>query len=412
MSDTNDSSLKTKRSQLSIHRPMRLCLALFVGAYAVWAAPTAYRWINIARLESIGAKIEFEEQPCSLLQKYTFGVNATSRVEAIGLHPDQPLTDDQLALLAKFPEVTHIYLEGEHITDDVMEYVAQLPNLESLGVSTGVTDHGYAQLVKADSLKTLLLCHVTVNDDMLKSFGMLSSLRDLGFMESRFHSADFGHLAGLPQLNKIAIMDSSFEEEVRNLSKLHTLEGLYLINAPFTDDDCANLSDLPRLKELRIHGTQISDAGIRHFANLQSLEHLHLKGESITDDGLAHVAGLHRLKHLDLSSTKIGDEGLAHLNELSHLEHLDLSDTEVSDAGLTHLNGLSHLEYLDLWGTDVSNTGLKQIASMPSLGWVSLHDTKVTADGLAIFTESDLGPSESAVRIELAELFPSSDEAN
>ncbi|MCA9062558.1 MAG: hypothetical protein KDA96_05850, partial [Planctomycetaceae bacterium] len=243
MSDTNDSSLKTRRSQLSISYPIRVFLIVLVGAYIVWIAPTAYRQFDVARLESIGARIEFEEQPCSLLLKYMFGENANSPVKTILLSPAHPLTDDQLALLSKFPEATQVYLDGDHITDNVMEYVAQLPNLEALGVSAGVTDHGIAQLVKADSLERLLLQRLTVNDEMLKSFGMLSNLRELGWMECRFQSADFGHLAGLPHLNKIAIVDSSFEEEVRRLSQLQALEGLYLINTPFTDDDCTNLSD-------------------------------------------------------------------------------------------------------------------------------------------------------------------------
>ena len=77
MPDTNHCSMKTRRSPLSIGRPMRVLLTVFVGAFVVWVAPTVNQRRIVARLESLGAVVAYDEQPCSILLKCLFDENAS-----------------------------------------------------------------------------------------------------------------------------------------------------------------------------------------------------------------------------------------------------------------------------------------------------------------------------------------------
>lgn len=399
MSDTN-TSRSTKlttttnpgRFQPSKRPPLVLLLIVIAGAYLGWVGSHLHRVSHqrnvVARLESLGGTVEYEQRNGSVLMTYLVGDDAYDHVVGVELGGDEPFQDDNLALLMELPEIRNLGLRGRHITDKAMLYVAQLPGLELLGLdSTSLTADGLARLDAAEELTTLYLAGVTVTDDMLDRIGTLSNLRQLGFMESEFNATDFKHLASLPHLSGLAIFDSSIREGLRNLDTLQGLETLALNNVSFAGDGSLELRGGPHLKSLFLCETTISEKSVRGLTSLQDLEFLNLQGESITDDLLVHLAGLQELDELRLNNTKVSDDGLAHLTGLRNLQSLWLGSTEVSDAGL------------------------EQIASIRSLRFLFLDGSRVSADGLTMVRNSDdpapeFRESRQTVIDELVRLFP------
>ena len=200
MSETNASDKKN-----SLRRPLLILLTLFVCCYFGWIGSIVvripHRRASIARLESLGGVVEYSEQTRPSLIEVLAGNEAFNTVESVALNAVERLDDEALAVLREFPEIKSLFLGGKYITDGDIQYVAQLPKLEWLGLaSTGVTAEGIAQLAEVKGLEKLYLSGITVTDDTLTSFSKLSKLRELGFAETQFKSTDFGHLAGLPNL--------------------------------------------------------------------------------------------------------------------------------------------------------------------------------------------------------------------
>lgn len=287
---------------------MILLLIVIAGAYLGWVGSHLYRVCHqrnvVARLESLGGTVEYEQRNGSVLMTYLVGDDAYNHVIGVVMDADEPFQDDNLALLMELPEIRNLGLRGRHITDKALLYVAQLPGLELLGLdSTSLTADGLARLDAAEELETLYLAGVTVTDDMLDRIGTLSNLRQLGFMESEFNATDFKHLASLGHLSGLAILDSSMREGLRNLDTLQGLETLALNNVSSAGDGCLELRGGPHLK--------VSDYGLAHLTRLRHLQSLWLGSTEVSDAGLEQIASIRSLRFLFLDGSKVSAEGLA-----------------------------------------------------------------------------------------------------
>jgi len=91
------------------------------------------------------------------------------------------VTDDDLALLAHFPDLVGLDLkECRQITDDGLKHAGQLYNLTGLDVSyTGIGDNGIAHLNGLAKLATLSLWETNVSGDGLQNIYGLKQLQNL-----------------------------------------------------------------------------------------------------------------------------------------------------------------------------------------------------------------------------------------
>ena len=119
---------------------------------------------------------------------------------------------------------------------------------------------------------------------------------------------------------------------------------------------------------------------LRCVGKLKSLERLSLADATINDEMLAHLSGLRQLKRLDLSSTDITGEGLECLRSMRKLEELNLCGTRVGDSCLHDLRHLKQLSDLDLCATQVRGWRLEQLAELPKLRWLDLSENMLDAN--------------------------------
>ena len=147
--------------------------------------------------------------------------------------PDSAITHfgltNYLAVLETMP--TDLNFDDTPITDDALEVLKRIPNLQSLSLKdTGITDAGLTHLKGLSNLKKLYLHRSRYYDYRRARF------------EARGLTTDIG-LAQLKQLNSL--------QELR-------LDGCKQI----TDAGLVHLKGLRNLKELKVYHTQVTKAGI------------------------------------------------------------------------------------------------------------------------------------------------------
>jgi beta-lactamase regulating signal transducer with metallopeptidase domain len=173
-------------------------------------------------------------------------------------------TDKALAHLPDFPRLKRLLLTETQVSDDGLEFVGRLPELEELFIWDGatITDKGVAHLRKLPKLKFLLLGNSAITD-----------------------------------------------EAVSHLSDVSTLETLLLDTNSLTDKALEYASRLPRLRELEVGnwGPEGRQA-------------------TITAAGLEHVRKMPALKRLGIPLIPTKVEDLRQLHGLTGLEMLTIED--------------------------------------------------------------------------------------
>ncbi|ADG66467.1 hypothetical protein Plim_0620 [Planctopirus limnophila DSM 3776] len=108
---------------------------------------------------------------------------------------DQPVTDEQLALLPGLPEVAILNLRGTKITDAGLVHVGTLKNLLKLHLEkTAITDAGLAHLSGLEKLEYLNLYGTKVTGAGVKGLAKLPKLQRLYLWQTEVSDADLQEL--------------------------------------------------------------------------------------------------------------------------------------------------------------------------------------------------------------------------
>jgi hypothetical protein len=114
------------------------------------------------------------------------------------------------------------------------------------------------------------------------------------------------------------------DDDMLEIAQLSQLQELFLSSTSVGDDGLNNLADLNQLDFLNLSDTLITDEGLRHLQRLTKLRFLILDGTKVTDRGMAYLAGLPNLSELSVSNTGVTEEGVALLAD--RIPNLTISD--------------------------------------------------------------------------------------
>jgi hypothetical protein len=150
------------------------------------------------------------------------------------------VTDEGLAHLAGYTELTGLNLNGTKITDDGLVHIERLTGLEELHLThTGITDTGLRHLERLYRLRFLGIANPGVTD---RGLAHLQGLAELEFLDLGYTQVTDEGVASLVPM-------------------LPNLRGLYLFNTGVTDAAVVHLRRLPRLGEVDLTGTRVTDHG-------------------------------------------------------------------------------------------------------------------------------------------------------
>jgi len=296
------------------------------------------------------------------------------------------LSEAGLASVAAIPGLDELELLGANSVDVTTEEIEGL-SPPAVGVSDGppMTDSDVALLGRLPNLKAVRLERLLrIGGGDLTRLESAKSLRALRLTGAQFDDESLHSAATWPPLERLSLANSAVTDKglihLRHLSQLRELD---LAGTHITDEGLAHLRALPRLETLVLRSTTVSDAGLVHLRGMSSLRSLDLSFTQIWDRGLVELASLPRLEAVDLSYNEVWDESLVHLAPLTALKQVSLVRTMVGDEGLAHLSGLTELRVLLLGRTQVGDEGLARLVNLRQLETLDLNKTHVTDSGLA-----------------------------
>ena len=204
-------------------------------------------------------------------------------------HENQQKTDKALAHLPDFPRLKRLLVTETQVSDEGLEFVGRLPELEELFIWDGatITDKGVAHLRTLRKLKFLLLSSTAITD-----------------------------------------------EAISHLSAMSSIETLLLDSNGLTDKSLEYASNLPRLRELEVGNWNPEGRQAR-----------------ITTAGLEHVRKMPALKQLGIPLIPTAVEDLKPLHGLAGLELLNIEDVlfhgKMNEAAIIELQKATpHLKVL------------------------------------------------------------------
>ena len=183
-----------------------------------------------------------------------------------------------------------------------------------------VNDRDVRLLRETSRLKHLKLRYCCVTNDAMETIGGLSQLESLDIRETCIDDAGLVHLEQLPRLRKLSLygLNKVTDRGLRHLRPLVRLELLDLShNRSITDAGLQSIEPLQQVRELDLAFCgNITDAGLVHLEGLPSLEWLNLTETKITDAGITSLAKMKNLRALSVDLTQMTEAGVEKLQRL------------------------------------------------------------------------------------------------
>lgn len=437
-------SVEAAPQTFSIGRKMFIAAAVIAAVIVILFFAFAPRQFLFPEDHSLGTIIIREVHGSKV--KWTNYDEATGQVSIpkrtyIGLRASKDLTEADLILLQKASWLKHLDLSQSEITDDMVEYIAELRQVRTIDVrGTGLTQTGITRLREYLPPKCRVLFDVNAsakagtpkpNPPPPEPATPATSPpppasppaadkpetppapeeqppgpRDLVFTELvgdlfirawdappdtawRPYKTAKSHVAvSAGQVVKLAIrVGSSQFDALRHLKPddIHTMD----VSAMRLEDEAVPyVARLTGLQVLHADKADISNAGIEGLCALSELRELTLAGADDFDAaGMTKLPALKKLERLVLRGTNVADDSLRHIGKLPNLRYLDLTRTKISDTGLAHLTNLDALTELALSYTRVKGPGIAHLKSLDALERLDLDGNSVSTAGLAALAQ-------------------------
>jgi internalin A len=266
------------------------------------------------------------------------------------LEPMYDLTDEGAAALSSLKHLEELSIVTTNLTDDGIAHLAPLTQLKNLALNApDLTGVGLARLKGWNRLTRLSLSMIDLED-----YRFLSQFPELTSLELVLEKFDTKSVPGiwLP-------VERRGELGLASLGTLSKLRDLSVSSSSYPESLLANIGRVQGLERLTLAPLRnVPTTDFVHLSRLSSLQSLWIENSTLDDSALAHVAGLKRLKNLSLAGNPISDEGLSHFSGLTELETLGLDRTMITDRGLIHLIPLTKCKTLTVANTAVTVNGL------------------------------------------------------
>ncbi|MBN2291273.1 MAG: hypothetical protein JXM70_02545 [Pirellulales bacterium] len=174
----------------------------------IWTPAAGWRYVG-PKLPKFGPKTEQEKNAITEIRKLGGYVPIDEgiseyRVESVSFQ-NRP-TDEALEHVKHLPQLQSLYVITGKITDAGIENIKGLTELQELNLYwTRITDAGLKNLEGMTKLKILNLGHTQITDAGLKHLEGLTDIRDLDLSSTKITDAGLEHLKGLKQLKMLHI---------------------------------------------------------------------------------------------------------------------------------------------------------------------------------------------------------------
>jgi hypothetical protein len=227
---------------------------------------------------------------------------------------------------------------GDDDIEELLERLAQLPDLRCLDISSAFTIPSRPRFTRrmGETLGGMRQLRM-LNVECENAYGYI--------LTDEVHEciAAVGKLAQLERLG-IHLWEENIDD-LANLNKLTNLSSLELSIIPFADwEDSYTYGGADTSEEADERENNVEPRTLVRLPPLPRLEVLTLHEWELGDENLDRLAGFPRLKSLDLSWTTVTAAGLAKLALLESLKELAINEDVATAAGIQALTALKRLK--------------------------------------------------------------------
>jgi hypothetical protein len=281
------------------------------------------------------------------------------------------MTDSAMERLSRLDFVTRVNFDGaRHLTDDGLQYLARMPQLEELDLSgyhSPITDRGLEVLCHLKELRKFKMCWPQrVTDAGVAHLAACDHLEKVDLLGTRTGDGAIAALAGKGRLRHLKAGGGVTAD---GLAWLHQLPMFKTWQGGEPSYSLMEFEAEPNY--LLFPPVHFTHRGLERLVGLDGLFALNIDGPAqVTAEGLAPLAELPNLGWLGVDPT---DDAMGHIAEMPRLRMLMCQDTRAGDAGFVALGRSRSIEYI--WGRrcyGLTGRGFAAMATMPALRGLSV----------------------------------------
>ena len=235
-----------------------------------------------------------------------------------------------------------------------------------------VTDSDIALLAKMPELRKLDLSLTRITDRGLRALRPAAGVVELNLaFDEQVGDEGTSALRGWKQLARLNLRGTKITDAtLEMLGGLTTLEALDIGYAQLTDVGLDYLTSLSRLTWISMGGNKLTDTGLQFLRQLPQVTYLDIAGTQRTDSGLWSIT--------------LAEQGVDAIAGMAELRELHAGGTALSVNGLRRLAGLPKLERLSLQGCKkIGHESVGVLTGMKGLRWLDVKDTGLSAEDVA-----------------------------
>ncbi len=256
----------------------------------------------------------------------------------LGLQSDM-LRNVEIKPVTECQQLTGISLDGIHLGNASLEYLTQLPKLQSVSLGKHFTREAFETLSRLESLTNLDVSHL---------------------------NPELSDLKLVPNLKTLSLSGKAYNDEsaLTIAETFKSLQEAYLRDTSITDIGVEYLSRLEKLTVLTLDRSLVTDKMADSIRKMKQLKWLSVENCEIGDDTLAAVSECPDLWYLFLGGTPVTDKGIAHVVNFQKPVNIYLPYCKsVTDASIDSLARLPNSEnqHLALWGSGITENGFNRL---------------------------------------------------
>jgi Leucine-rich repeat (LRR) protein len=189
-------------------------------------------------------------------------------------------------------------------------------------------------------------------------------------MEAPYDKPELFETETIPNLTRLKLSDSYKWEDrhLAHITKLKSLESLYLSNSAITDESIKHINALPKLTTLEASGVHLSKSSIAQLKRLPNLIFLSLSNVPNLSGAFTSMAHSKAPYYLILCNCNLSDADVKVFSTLSSLHQLELKDNpRVTNDGFLSLARLKHLAVLKVSGTAITPEVIPKLKNFTAL---------------------------------------------
>ena len=253
----------------------------------------------------------------------------------------------------------------------------------------------YVTFAKLDSHRTdgaVAMQQSHIDDRTLLKLSELRGLRWLALTGTGISDLGMVPLSKLLTIERLWLSQTQITNAgLKQLASMSSLTHLSIEATPTSDHGLAFLVGLPKLRSLSLGSPLFTSAGLRQLQQARSIEHLYLDRLPVDDSVLAAIAELRQIRTLSLRQTAITDEGLGYLKRLQKIKELRLDGCRLSDAALLPASEWKELEIISFANTRIGDQGLHFLAGCRALRSIRVSESACTLTGVIDLLVGKLG---------------------